>query len=186
MQTASSKVWTLVSMSIFYNHYSMSALCVYIYIYIYIYIVKLVVVVEGDLMAPFSIATTTRCREGRYSFPWIAPLYLYTYLIMLSVKRGGIKYHFLSLWYDSTWNWTLVSWTIGKHSNHHANVHKYIYIYIYTLSAEFRIYWLYPCQRGKTLPKIKFAWFSGIIQTLTIAHVGLLGQQWNFLNEGIS
>ena len=22
---------------------------------------------------------------------------------MLSVKQGGIKYHFLSLWYDSTW-----------------------------------------------------------------------------------
>ena len=26
------------------------------------------------------------------------------YLIMLSVKQGGIKYHFLSLWYDSTWD----------------------------------------------------------------------------------
>ena len=25
---------------------------------------------------------------------------------MLSVKQGGIKYHFLSLWYDSTWDWT--------------------------------------------------------------------------------
>ena len=32
-------------------------------------------VVEGDLKTPFSIATTPRCREGRYSFPWIAPLY---------------------------------------------------------------------------------------------------------------
>ena len=30
---------------------------------------------------------------------------------MLSVKQGGIKYHFLSLWYDST---------IGEHSNHYA------------------------------------------------------------------
>ena len=29
----------------------------------------------GDLKAPFSIATTPKCREGRYSFPWIAPLY---------------------------------------------------------------------------------------------------------------
>ena len=28
---------------------------------------------------------------------------------MLSVKQGGIKYHFLSLWYDSTWDWTQVS-----------------------------------------------------------------------------
>ena len=27
----------------------------------------------------------------------------------------GIKYHFLSLWYDSTWDWTPVSRTIGEH-----------------------------------------------------------------------
>ena len=35
----------------------------------------LVTVVEGDPKAPFSIATTPRFRGGRYSFPWIAPLY---------------------------------------------------------------------------------------------------------------
>ena len=34
---------------------------------------------------------------------------------MLSVKQGSIKYHFFSLWYDSTW-------VIGEHSNHFANV----------------------------------------------------------------
>ena len=39
------------------------------------HVVKLVTVVEGDQKAPFSIATTPRCRRGRYSFPWIAPLY---------------------------------------------------------------------------------------------------------------
>ena len=44
-----------------------SCVCVYIY--------KLVTVVEGDQKAPFSIATTSRCKEGCYSFPWIAPLY---------------------------------------------------------------------------------------------------------------
>ena len=32
----------------------------------------------------------------------------------MSVKQGDIKYHFLSLWYDSTWNWTPVSRTIGE------------------------------------------------------------------------
>ena len=37
--------------------------------------VKLVTVVEGDPKAPFSIATTPRCRGGHYSFPWIGPLY---------------------------------------------------------------------------------------------------------------
>ena len=40
---------------------------------------------------------------------------------MLSVKQGDNKYHFLSLWYDSTWDWTLVYWAITKHSNHLAN-----------------------------------------------------------------
>ena len=30
---------------------------------------------QGDPKAPFSIASTPRCRGGRYSFPWIAPLY---------------------------------------------------------------------------------------------------------------
>ena len=33
---------------------------------------------------------------------------------MQSVKQGGNKYDFLSLWYDSIWNWTPVSSTIGE------------------------------------------------------------------------
>ena len=37
--------------------------------------VKLATIVEGDPKAPFSIATTPRCRGGRYSIPRIAPLY---------------------------------------------------------------------------------------------------------------
>ena len=40
---------------------------------------------------------------------------------MLSVKQSSIKYHFLSLWYDSTWDWTQVFRAIGEHSNHYAN-----------------------------------------------------------------
>ena len=40
---------------------------------------------------------------------------------MLCVKQGGIKYHFLSLWYDLTWDWTPVSCAIGEYSNHYAN-----------------------------------------------------------------
>ena len=39
-------------------------------IYIYISVIgKLATVAEGDQKAPFSIATTPRCRGGRYSFP---------------------------------------------------------------------------------------------------------------------
>ena len=34
----------------------------------------------------------------------IASLILDPYLVMLSVKQEGIKYHFLSLWYDLTGN----------------------------------------------------------------------------------
>ena len=35
----------------------------------------LATLVEGDPKAPFSIATTPRCRGRRNSIPWIAPLY---------------------------------------------------------------------------------------------------------------
>ena len=38
-------------------------------------VVKLATVVEGEPKAPFSIATTPRCRGGRDFFSWIAPLY---------------------------------------------------------------------------------------------------------------
>ena len=55
--------------------------------------------------------------EGATPFPGLLHFTLDPYLIMLSVKQGGIKYHFLSLWYDSTWYWTQVSRAIGEHSN---------------------------------------------------------------------
>ena len=54
-------------------------------------------IVKGNQKAPFSIATTPRCRGGYYSFSWFATLTLDLCLIMLSVKEGAIKYHFLSL-----------------------------------------------------------------------------------------
>ena len=41
---------------------------------------------------------------------------------MLSIKQGGIKYRFPSLWYDTTWDWTQVSQAIVEHSNRQANV----------------------------------------------------------------
>ena len=66
--------------------------------------------VESDPKAPLSIATTTRCREGWYSIPWIAPLYPWSLLY----KQGGIKYNFLSFWYDPTWDWNPVLRTIDE------------------------------------------------------------------------
>ena len=41
---------------------------------------------------------------------------------MFSVKEQGIKYYFLSLWYDSIWDLTPVSWTVGKHPTHLVNM----------------------------------------------------------------
>ena len=35
---------------------------------------KVATLIKGDQKAPFSIATTTKCWGGRYSFPWIASL----------------------------------------------------------------------------------------------------------------
>ena len=59
-------------------------------------------IVEGALKAPFSIATTLRCKGGR--FPGLLHFTLDPYLTILKVKQDGIKYHFLSLWYDSAWD----------------------------------------------------------------------------------
>ena len=82
---------------------------------------------------------------------------------MPSVKQDSIKYHFLSLWYDSTWDWTHISLAIGEYTNHYAkdqtelaaaffksiymgqnnlysrvtaNVKRLVYL------ASFRVYWL--------------------------------------------
>ena len=52
-------------------------------------------VVEGNQKAPFSIAATPRCGEGANSFPELLHFTLDMYLVMLSVKQGGVKYHFL-------------------------------------------------------------------------------------------
>ena len=74
---------------------------------------------------PFRWLLHQRVGEGTTPFPGLLHFTLDLYLIMLSVKQGGIKYHFLSLWYDSTWDWTQVSQAIGEHSNHYANVQPY-------------------------------------------------------------
>ena len=68
--------------------------------------IKLATLVEGDPKAPFSIATIPRRRGSATLFPGSLHFTFDPHLIMLSIKQGGIKYHFLSLWYDSTWDWT--------------------------------------------------------------------------------
>ena len=90
------------------------------YCKVYWHVSKLATVVEGDPKVPFSIRWLLHqgVGEGATPFPGLTHFTLDLYLIMLSVKQAGIKYHFLSLWYDLTWDWTPVSQAIGKHSNH--------------------------------------------------------------------
>ena len=66
---------------------------------VYALVSKMTTVAEGDQKAPFSIATTSNVGEGTTPFPGLPHFTLDTYLILLSVKQGGIKYHFKSLWY---------------------------------------------------------------------------------------
>ena len=55
---------------------------------------KLATLVEGDPKAFFSIATTRSCGKGATPFPGLLHFTLDPYLFMLSIKQGGIKYHF--------------------------------------------------------------------------------------------
>ena len=50
--------------------------------------------VEGNPKAPFSIVTTQGVKEGTTPFSELLHFTLDPYLIMLSVKQGGIKFHF--------------------------------------------------------------------------------------------
>ena len=56
--------------------------------------------------------------KGATTFPELRHFTFDPYLVMLSVKQDSIKYHFLSLWYNSTCDWTSVSQTIIEHSTH--------------------------------------------------------------------
>ena len=65
--------------------------------------------------------TNQGVEEGATPFPGLLHFTLDTYLIMLSVRQGNIKNYFLSLWYDSTWDWIAVSQAFGEYSNHWEN-----------------------------------------------------------------
>ena len=92
----------------------------------------------GGLGSP--LGDTPRSRGERYYFPWIAPLTLDPYFIMLSVKQGSIKYYFLSLWYDSTRGWTPVPRATGEYSNHYAKepVFLFSHSHLFALTYGFK------------------------------------------------
>ena len=110
----------------------------------YILIVKVAILVKRDLKAPSSIATTLRYRKGHYPIPWIAPLYSWSLPYNASVKQGGIKYHFLSLWYDLTWEWTPVFQTIDEHYLLGQNIYKIQKQQIWITRFIQQIRWILP------------------------------------------
>ena len=71
---------------------------------------------------------------------------------MLSVKQDSIKYYFLSLWYDSTWDWTQLSRAISEHSNHYANVRYDILIIIVNKRLNNSIWCIEGVVKGNTTP----------------------------------
>ena len=93
-------------------------------------------------------------REDATPFPGLLHFILDTYLIMLSVRPEGIKYHFLRLWYDSTWDWTTVSRIIGEHIlrlKKHFNI-----FYIFLLSHPIYIYIYREREREKERERERF------------------------------
>ena len=58
--------------------------------------------VEGDLKASFSIASTPRCREGYYSIPWIASLYPWSipYNADCLVREHQVAFFEYLVWLD--------------------------------------------------------------------------------------
>ena len=75
---------------------------------------------------PFQLLLHCGVQEGITPFSWLLHFTLDQYLIMLSVKQGMLSKEasstILSLWQDSIWDLTPVSWAFGKHSNHYTNV----------------------------------------------------------------
>ena len=62
------------------------------------YKVKFATSVEGDPKAPFSIATAPRYRGGRYSIPWIAPLYSWS--LPYNARRHKVPFFNSLVWLD--------------------------------------------------------------------------------------
>ena len=123
--------WWFMHIYIFYIY-----IHIYIYIYIYIYILCVHMFIcrymyfyvcvcffclyvswwqysRVTWRLPFQWVQHRGVGESATPFPGLLHFTLDMHLILLSVKQGCIKYHFKSLWYDTTWDWTQVSWIIG-------------------------------------------------------------------------
>ena len=62
------------------------------------YVHKIGELSRGDPRALFSIANTLRCRGGRYSIPWIAPLYPWS--LPYNARRRQVPFFVSLVWLD--------------------------------------------------------------------------------------
>ena len=100
---------------------------------------KLATVVEGYLKVRF-------VGEDATPFRRLLHFTLETYLIMPIVKQGGIKYHFLSLWYDSNWDWTPVSWAINLAATTSKMCYKQEFDFFFNgISTKVKCCWVTDC-----------------------------------------
>ena len=124
--------------------------------YIYPVFVKLVTLVEGDPKAPFSIATTPKCWGGRYSFPWIAPLY--PWYLPYKARQHQVPFFEFLVWLNlklkpslpDHW-WTLYS--LGQWPSSNVS-HAYAWNRLYLVAAKSKGWhrrWQFP--RGVKLCK---------------------------------
>ena len=64
----------------------------------------MITTVQGDTKTPFSIATTPRCRRGRYSILRMAPLYPWSLpysaelTLLLQIIQFSIRTQLISIW----------------------------------------------------------------------------------------
>ena len=93
----------------------------------YIYKVKLATIVEGDSKAPFSLATTPRCRRVLLLFLDCSTLPLIRTLYCWELRKKVSSAIFKSLVWP-TWDWTHVLRAIGEYYNHYGQCIYPMYI----------------------------------------------------------
>ena len=90
-----------ISMCIYIYVYTYLHVYIYIHIYICVYICKIGNSSQGQPLGSLFNSYYTEEGDGTNPFDELLHFTLDMYLITVSVKQGGIKYHFLSLWYNS-------------------------------------------------------------------------------------
>ena len=92
--------------------------------------------VEGDPMAPFSITITPRYKGGRYSVPWIAPLYPWSlpYNTECWARRLQVPFFKSLVWLDLGLNLSLTD-----HWRTHYSLDQWSEINLYNILLLFTI-----------------------------------------------